>query len=234
LLDWLDSILRPKYAQLFFKEEQITIKMQHWKTLLVSLLCLLLVLVLCYVFVHAWRDVWLGLGFLCTLLPIVLIRLVSLRANKVKQQIVLDLPLWINRLLIRLAAGDTLYNAMLYLSEREEKKNRVLNQLLDSIIPQLRNNRSMEYVMGELNRRTRMVEVSQLTTILLLHSRKGGDELSISLRDLGRRLWEQRKHEMLRRGEQLSVKLVVPMVILFVDVMVVIATPAFLAAKWIA
>ncbi|GAF08207.1 type II/IV secretion system protein TadC [Paenibacillus pini JCM 16418] len=50
----------------------------------------------------------------------------------------------------------------------------------------------------------------------------------MALTDLSRVLWEKRKSITRTRGEQASSKLVFPMVVIFLVVVVLVGTPAFL------
>jgi tight adherence protein C len=63
---------------------------------------------------------------------------------------------------------------------------------------------------------------------LLLNYKRGGDDLVVALRTLSKELWDKRKALSRTLGEEASTKLVFPMVIVFVIVLVVIASPAIM------
>lgn len=81
----------------------------------------------------------------------------------------------------------------------------------------------------ELAERCRIREVSSLCGILMQHARLGGGGLARELRQMASDSWEGRKHAARRLGEEASSKLMLPLAILFIAVLMVCVTPAFLS-----
>lgn len=90
---------------------------------------------------------------------------------------------------------------------------------------------SFQQAFENFSKRCAVQEVSVFTTTVLLNYRRGGADFVLSLRDLSRMLWDKRKALSRTRGEQASSKLVFPMVVIFLIVIVLVGTPAFLMLK---
>lgn len=87
---------------------------------------------------------------------------------------------------------------------------------------------SFQQSFENFSKRCAVQEVSVFTTTVLLNFRRGGNDFVMALTDLSRVLWEKRKSITRTRGEQASSKLVFPMVVIFLVVVVLVGTPAFL------
>ncbi|MNW64375.1 Bacterial type II secretion system protein F domain protein [compost metagenome] len=90
---------------------------------------------------------------------------------------------------------------------------------------------SFQQAFENFSKRCAVQEVSLFTTTVLLNYRRGGADFVLALRDLSRMLWEKRKAISRTRGEQASSKLVFPMVVIFLIVIVLVGTPAFMMLK---
>jgi len=73
-----------------------------------------------------------------------------------------------------------------------------------------------------------MQEVSIFATTVLLNYRRGGTDFVTALNRLSQELWQKRISLSRTLGEQASSKLVFPMVLIFIVVLIIIATPAIM------
>jgi tight adherence protein C len=157
--------------------------------------------------------------------------------KKIKQReqaIVMELPEFLNKIILLVNAGETVQEAMLRAVESkalraEQEKEAVLNPLyveLQQVVNEMRNNRSFAEALQDLSKRCAVHEVSVLVTTMLLNYRKGGGDFVVSLRELARELWDKRIAVARILGEEASSKMVFPMVIILIVVMIIVGAPA--------
>lgn len=168
--------------------------------------------------------------FLTALIPYALYKELAGQLQKKKRQMLLELPEVMNQLILLVNAGETVQKALLRCVERGSeglKASPLLHELAGAAY-QIRMNASFPKAMEDFSKRCGMQEVSLFTTTLLLNYRRGGDELVMSMKELSTVLWEKRKSLARTLGEEASSKMVFPMVLIFLVVMVVVASPAVL------
>lgn len=163
---------------------------------------------------------------LAILLPILINKQLDDKIKKKKEDILIELPEFVSKLILLINAGSNIEKAMVRIvNQRKDVKTHPLYRELKEVAAGLNNNGNFADIMEQFNRRCGVQEVSVLTSTILLNYKRGS-ELVISLRHLSTELWEKRKTVARVRGEQASTKLVFPMVIIFVVVLVIIAYPA--------
>lgn len=146
-----------------------------------------------------------------------------------KQSMLLTLPELLTKLVLLLGAGETLKQA-LWRCVNSTKADTLLSELGKAMMAH-RNGQSFTTALTTFNRRCAVPEVAMFTTTLLLNERRGGDRLALALQQLSYSLWERHKATVRTRAEEISSKLVFPLVIIFFVIMVIVATPAlFLVA----
>jgi tight adherence protein C len=171
--------------------------------------------------------------------PFAMIRSLDRRLERKKRQILFALPEFLNQLALLVNAGETLQQAIVHCTERmlagqvadERGKSDPLHPWLEHLQVmafQLANRVPFPRAMENLSKRCAVQEVTLFTTTILLNYRRGGEDLLVALRGLGRDLWERRKAMARTMGEEASAKLVFPMVLIFFVVLVVVAAPAIL------
>lgn len=162
-------------------------------------------------------------------IPFYLVKDLERKIQKKQRQMIIELPEFLNKVTLLVSAGETIKKAIIRSVEQKNnpEKSYLYKELLYSV-NQLHNNYPFQNVLEELSKRCGLQEVSLLTTTILLNYRRGGDEFVIALNSLSLELWERRKAMARILGEQASSKLVFPMVLIFLVVMAVIATPALM------
>lgn len=157
--------------------------------------------------------------------------------KKIKQReqaIVMELPEFLNKIILLVNAGETVQEAMLRAVESkvvraEQGKETILNPLyveLQQVANEMRNNRSFAEALQDFSKRCAVHEVSVLVTTMLLNYRKGGGDFVASLRELAHELWDKRIAVARILGEEASSKMVFPMVIILIVVMIIVGAPA--------
>ncbi|WIM37274.1 type II secretion system F family protein [Paenibacillus sp. PK4536] len=174
---------------------------------------------------------WLVMGIaLAILLPVGLFRDLQKKVHEREQDILLELPEFLNKIVLLVGAGETVQKAIVRCVQRKqgEAENHPLYKELFRMVREMENGYSFQQGLESFSKRCGVQEVSVFTTTVMLNFRRGGGEFGLALRDLSRTLWDKRKAVSRVRGEQASSKMVFPMVLIFVVVMVLVGTPAFM------
>jgi len=173
---------------------------------------------------------WLVMGVaLAILLPVALFRDLQKKVKAREIDILLELPEFLNKIILLVGAGETVQKAIVRCVKRKENtKDHPLYKELFQMINEMDNGYSFQQGLESFSKRCGVQEVSVFTTTVLLNFRRGGGEFGLALRDLSRTLWDKRKAVSRIRGEQASSKMVLPMVLIFLIVMVLVGTPAFM------
>ncbi|MNI19045.1 hypothetical protein D3C73_724690 [compost metagenome] len=162
--------------------------------------------------------------------PFLLVRELSNKIKKKQQRMIMELPEVLNIIVLLVNAGETVKQAWMRCLEMRYRENET-SPLLDELsvaAHELEMNISFSKVMEDFSKRCALQEVSLFTSTLLLNYKRGGNDLVHALQALAHELWQRRKSVSRTLGEEASSKLVFPMVLIFVVVMVIVATPALL------
>ena len=168
-----------------------------------------------------------GVGIMFTIIiPTFLINQLSMMEKERKQKILLELPEFVNKIILLVNAGETVQQALIRCVELKEGDDSPLYKELRDSVNRLTSNEPFAQVMNELSKKCAIQEVAIFTTTILLNYRKGGQDLILSLRELSQSLWEKRKNISKTKGEEASSKLVFPLILIFVAVMIIVGYPA--------
>lgn len=163
------------------------------------------------------------------LLPISMLRDLERKVIMREQDIVMELPELLNKLVLLVGAGETVQKALLHCCHRADNNDtHPLYVELRMMVSEWEGGHSFQEAFEQFSRRCAVQEISVFTTTVLLHFKRGGSDFVLALRDLSRVLWEKRKAIARTRGEQASSKLVFPMVVIFLVVLVLIGAPALM------
>lgn len=166
-----------------------------------------------------------GLMF-TVLLPAVMINQLNSRERDRKNQILMELPEVVNKIILLVNAGETVQQAIVRCVELKQDSTSPLYVELKVAVNKLTSNEPFPNVLNEFSKKCSIQEVSIFTTTVLLNYRKGGQDLILSLRELSHNLWEKRKNVSKTKGEEASSKLVFPLILIFVAVMIIVGYPA--------
>jgi len=163
------------------------------------------------------------------LLPAAMIKDMHSKVQKRDHDILIELPELLNKIILLVGAGETVQKAISHCVERKkQEKNHPLYRELIKMSDDLEGGYSFQQSFENFSKRCAVQEVSIFMTTVLLNFRRGGNDFVMALTDLSRVLWEKRKAITRTRGEQASSKLIFPMVVIFVIVIVLVGTPAFM------
>ncbi|ASA19551.1 type II secretion system F family protein [Paenibacillus donghaensis] len=162
-------------------------------------------------------------------LPAAMVKDLHKKVRLREQNIVLALPDLLSSIVLLVGAGETVQQAIIRCvnSHKEEVDHPLYKELL-VMTAEWEGGYSFQQAFENFSKRCAVQEVSLFTTTVLLNYRRGGSDFVLALRDLTRMLWDKRKAISRTRGEQASSKLVFPMVVIFLIVIVLVGTPAFM------
>jgi tight adherence protein C len=150
------------------------------------------------------------------------------RAWRKKQLAIrLELPVVLNKLLLQIEAGETMQRALMSAAVTGKHEHALYAELL-RVKQRIEQQAPLTAALEEMSRRCPLKEVRLFVNALSLNVRRGGDQLTLTLRELSARLWAERQAAARILGEEASSKLLFPMVLLFLVVMVIVASPAIL------
>lgn len=146
-----------------------------------------------------------------------------------RREIIAELPFLLNTLVLLLNAGESLQNAFIRVltSYRLQAPSNFSKELM-LILVELENGLSFVEALENLNQRLAVQEIAIFTSTLILNTRRGNKELSLILENLANEFWSRRLTEARIVGEEASAKLIFPMILIFLVVILVVATPAIL------
>ncbi|WP_339317067.1 type II secretion system F family protein [Paenibacillus sp. FSL R10-2734] len=171
-------------------------------------------------------------SFLAVALPAAMVSDLHKKVRVREQNIMLELPELLNSIVLLVGAGETVQRAIIRCVESYRGDiNHPLYMELRIMTSEWEGGYSFQQAFENFSKRCAVQEVSLFTTTVLLNYRRGGADFVLSLRDLSRMLWDKRKAISRTRGEQASSKLVFPMVVIFLIVIVLVGTPAFMMLK---
>ena len=184
----------------------------------------------CTLTLFSGEGMGIALGtILAVITPPALVSDLHKKVKQREQKISLDLPELLNNLVLLVGAGETVQRALVRCSSNAKGgSEQPLYQELSTMIGEWERGYSFQQAFENFSKRCAVQEVALFTTTVLLNYRRGGGDFTLSLRELSRTLWERRKAVSRTRGEQASAKLVFPMVVIFLVVIVLVGTPAFM------
>ncbi|MDF2923398.1 MAG: type secretion protein [Paenibacillaceae bacterium] len=152
----------------------------------------------------------------------------EVKVRQRKRLIVMELPELLNKLTLLINAGETIHQAIHRCAAAGAGQEHPLYREWEKLSRALQDNRPLTVAMEEFSRSCSVLEVSMFCTAVLINFRRGGSDFVAALQDLSHNLWERRKAMAKTIGEEASSKLVFPMVLLFCNVIVIVAAPALL------
>ncbi|MEK5144246.1 MULTISPECIES: type II secretion system F family protein [Paenibacillus] len=170
----------------------------------------------------------LGLG-LGILVPIALIKDLHGKVQKRDQQILMELPELLSKMMLLVGAGETVQRALLHCVERKgADTEHPLYRELRQTVAEWESGYSFQQAFEHLSKRCGIQEMTVFTTTVLLNMRRGGSDFVMALRELSQTLWGKRTSISRTRGEQASSKLVFPMALILLTVIVLVGAPALM------
>lgn len=167
-------------------------------------------------------------GLLSFLLPAALIADLRAKVRRREQEIILELPELLNKIMLLVGAGETVQQAFKHCFNRRREAGHPLYKELGVMLAEYESGYSFGQTLEGFARRCGVQEAASFASAVMLNFRRGGNDFTLALRDLSHSLWEKRKAVSRTRGEQASSKLLLPMLLLFIVVLMLVGTPAFM------
>ena len=140
-----------------------------------------------------------------------------------------EFPDFVCQVALLTGAGLHVRQALQRIVREASLERSLLSREVACVLSEMEGGMAEQQAWTELAERCRIREVSSLCGILMQHARLGGGGLARELRQMASDSWEGRKHAARRLGEEASSKLMLPLAILFIAVLMVCVTPAFLS-----
>ena len=147
---------------------------------------------------------------------------------KRRQKIQLEFPEFINKLVLLVNAGMTISKAWEKIIV-ENRKEHVLYDEMRYALMEIRSGKPEAIAYEEFARRCRVKEITKFVSIIVMNLRRGGAEIVPVLKAQADECWEMRKNTAKQLGEEASTKILIPLMIMFLGIVIIVATPAVLS-----
>ncbi len=140
----------------------------------------------------------------------------------------MEFPEFVNKLTLLVNAGMTISKAWEKIIH-ENKKDHILYQEMQYALAEVKAGKPEPIAYEEFARRCHVKEVTKFVSVIVMNLKRGGSEVVPVLREQGRECWEMRKNAAREMGEQAGTKILIPMMIMFLGIVLIVATPAVLS-----
>ncbi len=111
----------------------------------------------------------------------------------------------------------------------ENKREHILYREMRYALAEIKAGKPEATAYEEFARRCHVKEVTKFVSVIVMNLKRGGAEVVPVLREQGHECWEMRKNAAKELGEQASTKILLPMMIMFLGIVLIVATPAVLS-----
>jgi tight adherence protein C len=219
--------LQQRLMAVHYKSIGAEILLQFWSEIVSCMLGVhIFIMLLALSSSDGWMILLIGTAAVI-IVPFMWIKRLYQRFDHRKELIRGDLPELMDKLSLLLSAGETLQRALERCAVQGDSSKPLYAELQRTVM-EWKQNHSFTKGLEALHKRCGTQELSVFVNTMLIHYRKGGDEFVWKLRELSVHMWEKKKAAVQIKGEQASAKMVFPMMILFLVIMVIVASPAVL------
>jgi tight adherence protein C len=158
----------------------------------------------------------------------------ELNANirKRRAAIRMGFPDFLNKLVLLINAGMTVSRAI-EKTVADYTGESSLYEELGTVISDIKAGKSEYRAYEDFAKRCGMPEITRVISVLLQNMRKGNSELVSILRVLSNECWDMRKNMARKLGEEASTRMLLPLMLMFLAILMIVATPAVLALRGI-
>lgn len=140
----------------------------------------------------------------------------------------MEFPEFVNKLTLLVNAGMTISRAWEKIIN-ENKKKHILYDEMRYALAEIKAGKPEGVAYEEFARRCRVKEVTKFVSVIVMNLKRGGSEVVPVLRQQGDECWEMRKNAARQLGEEAGTKILIPMMIMFLGIVLIVATPAVLS-----
>lgn len=148
--------------------------------------------------------------------------------KKRRLSIQMEFPEFVNKLTLLVNAGMTISKAWEKIINENKRKHVLYDEMLYALA-QIKAGKPEGIAYEEFARRCHVKEVTKFVSVIVMNLRRGGSEVVPVLKEQGSECWEMRKNAAKELGEQAGTKILIPMMIMFLGIVLIVATPAVLS-----
>lgn len=150
------------------------------------------------------------------------------RVEERRRKIQMEFPEFVNKLTLLVNAGMTISRAWEKIIN-ENKKEHILYEEMRYALMEIQAGKPEAIAYEEFARRCRVKEVTKFVSVIVMNLKRGGAEVTPVLKAQGDECWEMRKNAARQLGEEASTKILLPMMLMFLGIVLIVATPAVLS-----
>ena len=144
-------------------------------------------------------------------------------------EVLRDYPGMLSKLTLLVNAGVPIREAWLRVAADNEG---LLYQEMRNTAMELSNGIQEIEAYKAFGERCSIKSLKKFSTMMIQNLQKGSNEVVIFLKDMSNEAWEEKKHEVKRKGEKASSKLIMPIGLIFLGVMILIIVPMFASLRF--
>lgn len=148
--------------------------------------------------------------------------------TKRRRSIQMEFPEFVNKLTLLVNAGMTISKAWEKIIN-ENKKDHILYDEMRYALAEIKAGKPEGVAYEEFARRCKVKEVTKFVSVIVMNLKRGGAEVVPVLREQGNECWEMRKNAAKQMGEEAGTKILMPLMIMFLGIVIIVATPAALS-----
>jgi tight adherence protein C len=161
------------------------------------------------------------------LLAFVLGEDVKSKSKKRKEEISVDFAQAVTELALLTSSGKEVFPAWGEVCQSPERNGPLYREMRQTVA-EIHNGLNPALALEGFIKRCGTKETSRLGASILQNLTRGNDELSRYLTDLSLEVWDERKHNARKLGEQAKSKLILPMMLIFIGIILLVLAPAML------
>ena len=153
----------------------------------------------------------------------------AMMINSRRDELLKDYPGMLSKLTLLVNAGVPIREAWTKVAATNEG---ILYQEMRNTALELSNGIQEVEAYKTFGERCSIKSLRKFSTMMIQNLQKGSGEVVVFLRDMSNEAWEEKKHEVKRRGEKASSKLIMPIGLIFLGVLILIMVPMFAGLRF--
>ena len=151
------------------------------------------------------------------------------KINARRDELLRDYPGMLSKLTLLVIAGMPIIEAWIKVANANEG---MLYQEMRNTAMDLSNGMQEVEAYKTFGERCSIKSLRKFSTMMIQNLQKGSNEVVQFLKDMSTEAWEEKKHEVKRKGEKASNKLLLPIGLIFAGVLILIIVPMFGSLKF--
>ncbi len=168
------------------------------------------------------------IAFLGTIAAIVLVYYlnyeITATVSKRREELLLDLPQVLSKLVLLINAGLVLREAWIKVASTGSRALYVEMQITSI---EIENGVNEQEALQNFAQRCAIKEIRKFAAMVVQSLQKGSSDLTWSLKEMANESWEAKKNMVQRKGEIAGQKLLIPIAMMFIGILILIIVPVF-------